>query len=102
MDNINFIVAELVEKYNTNDPFEIANELGICTIICPLGKIKGHSTIIDNSKVFFINSNLSQVHKNIVCSAILGHIILYSDLTTLHFNLEFSNNIDKFIKELLI
>ena len=51
MDNINIIVAKLINKYGTNDPFEIANEFGINTIMCPLGNIKGHYLIIANEKV---------------------------------------------------
>ena len=101
MDNINIIVAKLINKYCTNDPFEIANEFGINTIMCPLGNIKGHYLIIADEKVFFINSDLSQIDKTIVCAAILGHTILYSDLTTFCLNLDFNKQIRQFIIELL-
>ena len=101
MDNINFIVAELIKEYCTDDPFEIANELGIGTIISPLGKIIGNYTVINDSKVFFINSNLSEVNKNIVCSALLGNVIIYSNLFAIFFDFNFDEPIEKFIKELL-
>lgn len=101
MDNINTIVAELINKYGTNNPFEIANEFGINTIMCPLGNIKGHCLTTANVKVFFINLDLSQIDKTIVCAAILGHTILYSDLTIFCFNLDFNEQIRQFIIELL-
>nr|WP_304358606.1 ImmA/IrrE family metallo-endopeptidase [Clostridium paraputrificum] len=101
MNNINIIVGELINKYCTNDPFEIANELGINTIICPLGNIKGHYLTTESVKVFFISSDLSQIDKTIVCAAILGHTILYSDLTIFYFNLDFNEQIRQFIIELL-
>lgn len=101
MDNINTIVAELINKYCTNDPFEIANEFGINTIMCPLGNIKGHYLTTESVKVFFISSDLSQIDKTIVCAAILAHTILYPDLTTFFFNLDFNEQIRQFIIELL-
>ena len=48
--SIHDIVSDLVQKYGTDDPFELCRYLGVRVRITPLGSLKGLYTYIDNNK----------------------------------------------------
>lgn len=58
MKLLNEIAQELLEKYNTGDPWELANHLGIIVIQIPFKKIHGMYYSIEGHKFAFVNSNL--------------------------------------------
>lgn len=78
MREVKKLVERLRDKYKTNDPFTIANELGIWIYKCPLGKINGHYIYAKRKKVFFINNELTMVGQLITCAHELGHSLLHS------------------------
>ena len=57
MLNIKNEVIKIIKKYNTNNPFEFCDFLGIWVYVMPLGQIEGHYTYNKRKKVFFINEN---------------------------------------------
>jgi Zn-dependent peptidase ImmA (M78 family) len=75
--NINKIIQKLIRKFNTNDPFQLADLLGVLTILKPLGKIKGCYKLIKKRKVIFINSMLDYFERRVVCAHELGHAIMH-------------------------
>lgn len=109
MRNIKEVVQKLKDKYNTNDPYKICDELDIWVYKEPLGKIKGHYTKYEGVKVFFINDNLNHVESKFCCAHELGHAILHPD-SNKYFNMAYTYFIhekaeieaDKFAAELLI
>jgi Zn-dependent peptidase ImmA (M78 family) len=75
--NIKKIIQKLIHKFNTNDPFQLAELLGVITILIPLGKIKGCYKLMKKRKVIFINSMLDYFERRVVCAHELGHAIMH-------------------------
>lgn len=71
-------VEELIKKYSTNDPFVIAKSKKIHVIEKPLHEsVKGMYQYVDRNKFIYINENLPEHLKKIVCGHELGHAILH-------------------------
>lgn len=80
MGNFQKLISKLVKKYGTNDPFEIAEAMGIQIIYMDLGKIQGFYRVYKRVKTIVINSNLKDWEKRFVCAHELGHAIQHPDL----------------------
>lgn len=77
-------VKKLINKYNTNDPFELASCLNIKVLEEPLGKhIKGFYQLCPKNKVIHINQDLEVNEKIFICSHELGHAVLHTKLNIL-------------------
>lgn len=78
MKKINRLVEHYVKKYDTNDPYKIAEYLNINIMITPLGNIAGIYKYIEHSKWIFINSELeSKEFERVVMAHELGHAVLH-------------------------
>lgn len=75
--NIKKIVLNLIKKYNTQDPFELAELLNIEYIIGSMGKCNGCYLYLKRHRCIFINDNLSDSEMSIVMAHELGHAILH-------------------------
>ncbi|HBL06462.1 MAG TPA: hypothetical protein DDZ33_05925 [Clostridium sp.] len=71
------IINKLAEKYDTCDPCELADYLGVVIIERPLGDKLGAYMYIKKTKTIFINSSLDEALKRIVLAHELGHAILH-------------------------
>lgn len=78
MREIKRTVNKLIEKYKTNDPFELASALGIWVYKVPLGKLKGNYVYNKRMKVFFINENLSYSDTMFCVAHELGHAVMHT------------------------
>ena len=76
--NIKLRVLNLIAKYRTRNPFKLANLLGITVIFRDLGEVRGLFKKVLKRRYIFINSNLSEFNRRIVCCHELGHAILHS------------------------
>lgn len=79
MGAIKKMVSELVEKYNTNDPFKIAKHLGIKIAYEPLGSILGYYSKSHRTKVIHINEASNEERQLSTCAHELGHAIFHPD-----------------------
>lgn len=109
MRNIKGTVTKLIDKYKTNDPFEIAEELGIWIYETDLGNIEGHYMYSKKKKVFFINNRLSEKARLLCCAHELGHAVLHSksnvyfnDSKTFFNQSKHENEADEFAAELIL
>lgn len=69
---------ELIKKYNTRDPFQIAEELGVTLMFREDFKnLKGMYKVILRNRYIFINSNLEPEMQALVCAHELGHDLLH-------------------------
>jgi Zn-dependent peptidase ImmA (M78 family) len=71
-------VKKLVRKFKTRDPFELCACLGIWIYKdMPLGNVKGFYLYLKRKKVIFINSNLDDNIKLLICAHELAHAVLH-------------------------
>jgi Zn-dependent peptidase ImmA (M78 family) len=71
------IINRLAKKYDTRDPCELADYLGVVIIERPLGDKLGAYMYIKKTKTIFINSSIDEALKKIVLAHELGHAILH-------------------------
>lgn len=82
MDNRAFSLPKrLIRRFQTRDPFLIAEELGV-TILFNSGfkRQKGAFAVIGNNSFIFINENMSEYMQRLVCAHELGHALLHRKL----------------------
>ena len=71
--NISKCANNLVKTYETNNPFKIAEYLGIDLKYVNLQHLKGFYTYILKNRYIVINSNIDEISARIVCAHELGH-----------------------------
>ena len=72
---------ELVSAANSRDPFQIADTLGIqIQMVKDFTVLKGVYMILHDVPWIFINDNLDERMKQIVCAHEIGHHMLHQDL----------------------
>lgn len=82
MGSIKNKVNRLIQKYNTNDPFELAQLLGIEVLYENLGDVLGYYSNTFRIPVIHINNNLDVKLQRFTCSHELGHAFLHHDTNT--------------------
>lgn len=66
--------SDLVKKYKTHDPFEIASCLNINVMMCKdFADLKGMYRVILGNRFIFINEDLDKNMQKIVCAHEIGH-----------------------------
>lgn len=68
-------VQNLVSEYETNDPFELADALGI--LIMPSKAIKGCTMNLLGYPVIFLGEDLNDFERRYVCAHELAHNVLH-------------------------
>lgn len=77
-NRIKSIVKNLINKYKTNDVYELTKCLGIILIIAPLGgSCAGSYMYIKRRKTIFLNSILNEYERIIVLAHEIGHAVLH-------------------------
>lgn len=103
--------SQLIQKYNSNNPFELCSALGIIVHFKDLGEVKGMYTYYKRNRFIVINDDLEPMMQRIVCAHELGHDLFHrtmaekSHMYDTHLNNfslkpEFESNV--FAAELLI
>ena len=73
-------VLDIVSKYETNNPNEIAEKLGIATSYVPLpGDIGGMYIKFVAKQTILINRNYDKNERNVALAHELGHIFLHNN-----------------------
>ncbi|WP_241155029.1 ImmA/IrrE family metallo-endopeptidase [Rummeliibacillus sp. TYF005] len=80
MDRIKAQVERLIYKCGTNNPFTIAEKMGVQIVYEQLGKIQGYYNKIFRVPIIHINENAE--NPLFVCSHELGHAINHPDTDT--------------------
>ncbi|WP_277287670.1 ImmA/IrrE family metallo-endopeptidase [Veillonella montpellierensis] len=80
--NIKGTVETLIKKYNTTDPFAIANALGIRIVYENLGAIYGYFDVHFRVKKIHLNNSIDESLLPFVCAHELGHSVLHPSLNT--------------------
>lgn len=79
MEDAKRTAVELIEKYHTNEPFELAEQLGVYTQVGPLGKIFGCCLTIAGQRFIYINSDLDTPTQKMVAAHELGHAVMHRE-----------------------
>ncbi|MGE8079065.1 ImmA/IrrE family metallo-endopeptidase [Peribacillus loiseleuriae] len=83
MSWIKSTVGDLVRKYKTNDPFELASFLKVKVVLWDLHEeINGFYKYDRKNKYIYINSNLNGAMQRFVCGHELGHAVLHPRANT--------------------
>lgn len=80
MDSIYALAMQIISKYMTRDPFEIAESIGILVKEADIGRQQGFFRYIDDVPCIFISSRLNVFQRLIVCAHELGHFFLHSEI----------------------
>ena len=73
---------QLISKYKTNNPQEIAQELGIIILFEPLGEINGYYNTAFRQKFIHINNTLVESKQKFTIAHELGHALLHPKANT--------------------
>lgn len=76
------IAVETATRYDTWDPYEIADARGVQIIYAPLKSILGYYTKYKRIQCIILNDNLAQPLQRFVCAHELGHSICHTNLNT--------------------
>lgn len=72
------IVEGLIRRYDTRNPFDIAEAIGVILLKAPLtDNVKGLYRFWQRRKIIIVNSDLSEEEQRIVCAHELGHAVLH-------------------------
>ncbi|KRQ86012.1 Metallopeptidase ImmA [Caloramator mitchellensis] len=81
MNYIKTKVDELVKKYKTNNPFELADFLGITAVNWDFpSEIKGIYQYEKRNKFIYLNKQLTYSESLYVCGHEIGHAILHTKI----------------------
>ena len=80
--NISKIVSHLTKKYETRNPFDIADFLNITIFFEELGSINGYYNKPLRMKQIHINQSLGYNEKYFTCAHELGHALLHPNSST--------------------
>lgn len=80
--NIKEIIYHLTQKYNTSNPFELADALKISVYYENLGTINGYYNKPLRMKQIHINSTLDKHMAEYTCAHELGHAVLHPNAST--------------------
>ena len=93
------VVEKLIKKYNTNNPFELADYLEIAIIRSNLVDRLGFFSKYKRSKFIHLNNQLSSKLQTFVCAHELGHAILHRGINTPYLKAHTLFSVDKIEKE---
>lgn len=80
-DDVYKTTTDLIRKYGTNDPFKLADNMGIMVQMCDNFKtLKGIYMVIKRKRVIMINANLPVRKQRIVCAHEIGHDMMHRSL----------------------
>lgn len=82
MTPIKSLVSQLVKKYGTNDPFELADLLGVIVVFEPLGNALGYYNKNFRVPIIHINQDVDTKKQFFVCAHELGHAVQHPDTST--------------------
>lgn len=77
--NTKELVHDLCNKFHTNDPFELADSIGITVTFENLGSVQGFYNRCFRHKFIHINQDNSEEKQRFTCAHELGHAILHPE-----------------------
>lgn len=76
------IAVSLIRKFNTNNPFAIADHLGITILYSDMKNVLGFFSQYKRSKFIHLSSYIPEHLESFVCAHELGHAICHPHINT--------------------
>lgn len=92
-------VAQLIKKYGTNDPYEIASQKNIIVLFEELGDMLGYYNTSRRQRMIHINRNSTSQVQRFTCAHELGHMMLHPNINTLFLRKHTLYSIDRIERE---
>ena len=74
------VANKLIKKFDTRDPFQLCQAIGVEVFYADLGSLKGMYKYLKKNRFAVINENLDPFTKTLVCAHEFGHDILHQNL----------------------
>ena len=74
------VANKLIKKFDTRDPFQLCQAIGVEVFYADLGSLKWMYKYLKKNRFAVINENLDPFTKTLVCAHELGHDILHQNL----------------------
>lgn len=81
------LAASLSRKYETRDPFRLADELGFIVVSAPLVDMRGFQQRVKRRNIIYVNSDLDAQQQDLVCGHEMGHCFLHRGLNRIFMNI---------------
>jgi len=78
------LVSSLINKYKTNNPFELCDALNIIVLEVPLTGVRGFYQYYSKNSMVYIDSDLPEQVKKFVCAHELGHALMHQDTNAIY------------------
>ncbi len=103
------IVNNLVQKFETRDPFKILKSLDVILVYYPLNSVNGFYQYFQRNSIVYIDEQLADSEAMLVCAHELGHMLLHKKANAIfldsrmHFNTcKYEMEANRFAMNLLI
>ena len=93
------LAASLSRKYETRNPFRLADELGFIVVSAPLVDMRGFQQRVKRRNIIYANSDLDAQQQDLVCGHEMGHCFLHRGLNRIFMNLNAQFVTQKFENE---
>lgn len=102
------LAARLSKKYDTRDPFRLADEMGFIVVFAPLVDMRSFQQRIKRQNIIYINDELDERQQTLVCGHEMGHHFMHRGMNRIFMNLntqfvtqKFENEANLFSLELI-
>jgi len=102
------LAARLSKKYETRDPFRLADEMGFIVVFAPLIDMRGFQQRVKRQNIIYINDTLDERQQALVCGHEMGHHFMHRGMNQIFMNLntqfvtqKFENEANLFSLELI-
>lgn len=102
------LAARLSKKYDTRDPFRLADEMGFIVVFAPLVGMRGFQQRTKRQNIIYINDELDERQQALVCGHEMGHHFMHRGMNRIFMNLntqfvtqKFENEANLFSLELI-
>lgn len=102
------LAARLSKKYETRDPFRLADEMGFIVVFAPLIDMRGFQQRVKRQNIIYINDALDERQQALVCGHEMGHHFMHRGMNRIFMNLntqfvtqKFENEANLFSLELI-
>ncbi len=80
------LAVRLSKKYETRDPFRLADEIGFIVIFAPLIDMRGFQQHIKRQNIIYVNDTLDEQQQALVCGHEMGHHFLHRGMNRIFMN----------------